>query len=1149
VSAEQPVVYIVDDDARVREALSSLMGSLGIRSSAYGSAAEFLDADKPDAPACLILDLRLPDLDGLELQGRLDRATAPPIVFISGHGDVRSSVRAMKAGAVEFLSKPFGEEELLRAIEAGIARDRCSRAQRSEIGELRRRYDQLTPREREVLTFVVGGFSNKQTAQELGMSEVTAGVHRHQIMRKMAAHSVPELLRMADKLEVAARPGPAQRPAVERAAEGEGDVLSFGPFSWRARERRLERDGEAVKLGSRALELLMLLTERAGDVVTKEELTARVWPDTVVEENGLRVQIAGLRKALHDGIDGARYVVNVPGRGYCFVGALSRGRPESIRTAWLGRSAFPGCGLPPRLERIVGRGSDIAGIGEALLANRVVSVVGPGGMGKTTVAVAVAHALSAQFGGDVCFVDLSVLTDPGQVGAAIASSLGLATPAGATAETFAAFLSGRRALLLLDSCEHVLPSVAPLVESLVGDVDRLCVLATSRVPLRVQREQVHRLEPLQSPPDKEGVTAHEALSFPAAQLFVERASEGGAAIRLTDEDAAVVASICRRLDGVALAIELAAARVDAFGLRGVASLLDNRARLLWRGRRTAHPRQQTLSADLDWSYDLLGDAEKKALRRLSCLVGPFSLQAAAAIANDDAVDPDHVIHALGSLVEKSLVSMQLVQGQPRYRLLDTTRAYALEELAADDERPRVAARHARYFCALLETDRGAEHLGNVRAALEWSFSAGGDTRVGIALAAAAAPLFMALSLLKECLRWTDVALAALPGPDRGTHRELKLRAAAGVAAMFTQGHGNEVHDALRGGLALAEKVDDPHEQLRLLGALNIFLARAGEFRAGAEVAAQSEAVAQRLQDPAARMLADWLIGACRHLLGQQDEAEQRFRSALGPAADSPLCAMLQFGFDHRIRALALLAQTLWLLGRPEDAATAAAIAVRDATEVGQPTSVAMALLGRLGVRVWCGDATPEMADEVISYSARHSLGPYYWIGTAYKARVTIARNDVSGLEPLTRAAEALRAGHHLMIDTTFSIAMAQGLALAGRVGEALKTVEDALAVTAARNGTCFNLPELLRVKADLLATLAGPGALEAERCFLQSLECAGQQKALAWELRTSASFARFLAARGRPAEARERLAATYGQVRQGLQTSDAVTARALLSGL
>jgi hypothetical protein len=186
---------------------------------------------------------------------------------------------------------------------------------------------------------------------------------------------------------------------------------------------------------------------------------------------------------------------------------------------------------------------------------------------------------------------------------------------------------------------------------------------------------------------------------------------------------------------------------------------------------------------------------------------------------------------------------------------------------------------------------------------------------------------------------------------------------------------------------------------------------------------------------------------------------------------------------------------------------------------------------------------------VISYSARHSLGPYYWIGTAYKARVAIARNDVSGLEPLTRAAEALRAGHHLMIDTTFSIAMAQGLSLAGRVGEALNTVEDALAVTAARNGTCFNLPELLRVKADLLATFPGPGALEAERCFLQSLECAGQQKALAWELRTCTSFARFLAARGRGAEARERLAATYGQVRQGLEANDAVTARALLSEL
>lgn len=202
MSSDAPIVFIVDDDSRVREALSGLLASLGMRAAAFGSASEFLAFEKPDAPACLVLDLQLPDLSGLELQEELASVPAPPIVFITAHGDIRSSVRAMKAGAVEFLSKPFGEEELLRAIEAAIALDRETRAKRSELAELQKNYGRLTPRERQVLPFVVGGFLNKQTADDLGISEVTIGVHRSQIMRKMVARSLAELVRMADKMGI-----------------------------------------------------------------------------------------------------------------------------------------------------------------------------------------------------------------------------------------------------------------------------------------------------------------------------------------------------------------------------------------------------------------------------------------------------------------------------------------------------------------------------------------------------------------------------------------------------------------------------------------------------------------------------------------------------------------------------------------------------------------------------------------------------------------------------------------------------------------------------------------------------------------------------------------------------------------------------------
>ena len=206
MNSGEPIVFVVDDDFRVREALTSLLSSAGYQVKAFATGAAFLNAEKPDAPACLILDLQLPDASGLDLQSDLADREAPPIVFISGHADVPSSVRAMKSGAIEFLSKPFGEQELLQAVEMGIARDREARQKRSNLRELRRRYDLLTPREREVLPFVVSGFANKQTAMDLGTSEITIGVHRGQIMRKLNARSLAELVRMADKLGLPQRP-------------------------------------------------------------------------------------------------------------------------------------------------------------------------------------------------------------------------------------------------------------------------------------------------------------------------------------------------------------------------------------------------------------------------------------------------------------------------------------------------------------------------------------------------------------------------------------------------------------------------------------------------------------------------------------------------------------------------------------------------------------------------------------------------------------------------------------------------------------------------------------------------------------------------------------------------------------------------------
>src|SRR5258707_9924366 len=388
------------------------------------------------------------------------------------------------------------------------------------------------------------------------------------------------------------------------------NVASFGPFRLFAAERLLEKADEPLQLGGRALDILIALVERAGEVVTRKELISRVWPDVTVEEANLRVHIAGLRKVLGDGSGGARYVANVPGRGYCFVAhvtlsASHRSFPPT-QPAVIDRLRK----LPARLTRMFGRDDTVRALSAQLMRRRFVSIVGPGGMGKTTVAISIAHALMDDFEGAVFFIDLGALTDPGLVPTAVASALGFMVQAQDPFLSLLAFLGDRRVLLVLDSCEHVIDAAAALAEPVVSEAPQAHILTTSREALRVEGEHVPLLYPLDGPLNDVGLTAAEALTFPAVQLFMERAAASGDRSELSDADAPIVAGICRRLDGIALAIELAASRVSSHGIRGTAELLDNRFKLLWQGRRTALPRHQTLNAMLDWSYNLLQERDK-----------------------------------------------------------------------------------------------------------------------------------------------------------------------------------------------------------------------------------------------------------------------------------------------------------------------------------------------------------------------------------------------------------------------------------------------------------------------------------------------------------------------------------------------------------
>ena len=824
--------------------------------------------------------------------------------------------------------------------------------------------------------------------------------------------------------------------------------------------------------------------------------------------------------------------------------------------------------LPAPTSELIGRAAALAEVTELLGVHRLVTLIGAGGIGKTRLGLEVARRLLPDFTDGVWVAELAPLSDPGLVPVTVAVALGVTLLAGAESpERVASALGAKRVLLMLDNCEHVIEEAARMAEALLRANPHARVMATSREPLRAPGEYVYRVLPLEVP--AEGAEGREALLNAAAvQLFVARAQAVELHFALDARTAAITGAVCRRLDGIPLAIELAAARTAALGLEELAARLDDRFRLLTGGHRTALPRHQTLRATLDWSNELLPAIERTVLRRLAILVGGFTLEAASAVATAADLGAPEVVDSVTNLAAKSLVVVEVVGAVTRYRLLETTRAYALEKLTESGELEQVARHHAEYYRDLFERAEVewetrptlewvaayGRQIDNVRAALDWAFSPGGDASIGAALTAASVPLWFQYSLMLECRGRVERALASLePRSGRGGRREMQLFAALGVSLMQTKGPAPDTTAAWTTALEIAERLHDIEYQLRALWGLWHFRVSLGECRAALALAESFCGRVASSDNPAELLVGERMVGVSLHYLGDQANARLHLERMLSryvrPAHRSHA---IRFQYDQQVAGRMILARILWLQGFPDQALRTAQENVEDARAIDHALSLCYALEAACLVPLWIGDlpAAERYVAMLLDHSARHALTVWHARGRCLNGVLLIKRGEVGGGLPLLRdALDELRETGFVPHHTALLGTLAQGLAGSGEIAQGLATIDEALA-RSEHDEEHWCIAELLRIKGELVLLAGGPGtASGAEEHFQHALHWTRQQGILSMELRCATDLARLWHAQGRTEPARELLAPLYGRFTEGFGTADLIAAKALLGSV
>jgi len=920
-------------------------------------------------------------------------------------------------------------------------------------------------------------------------------------------------------------------------------IWRFGRFTLIGNRRLLLSDDLPVRLGGRALDILIALVESAGEFISRDDLIARTWGARIVEEINLRVHIAALRRILGDDDQGEpRYILNSPAKGYCFVAPVMRSGQRPLVAPVVRISPAP----RQAPATVIGRDSFVADLADELQGSRLATIVGPGGIGKSAVATNVVTALAPRFPHGVCYVDLGGIADSETALVHLADALRYAPRECAAVEGLANSLCDRQVLLVLDGCEGVVDLLAMLVEEVLATTANVVVLATSREPLRVRGERVHRLTSLSIPPIGFASSIETTSDFSAIRLLLERARAASSNFELVESDVPHLTEICRRLDGIPLAIELAACRIEHLGVRGLLKEIDDGFDILEDIRPVHVPRHRSLRASFGWSFAGLTTEEQTALVNLSVFEAAFSLAYGVQLISITDAD-EGAAEIIGGLVAKSLVTVGVGKVGVCYRLLGVTRQYARELLNRRSDDSSVYRRHATLMVSTFKaatderarlsmrtwSERYASCVHDVRSAVAWVSRQSNEEALLLSLLAATVPLWFQLSAINEFCEWAGTGLGKIAdASDVDETDRIRVWSALGHARLQMWGPHEEALAAFNRALELAEKLGEPVHQLIALWGLWLDHGLQGRYSDALAKAEQYENVVIAL-NVSGDIATDRMRLVSLYGVGRHAEARVHGERAL---ASILLAAQPDTGggpqLDHEATTRVNLARVLWIQGLPDRALMMAKEGVCVARNSSNDLTSCFCLQGLCLIALWMGESevSRSAASELSQMASIHRLP--YWM--AWGRFYLIASGLVNGSQVRADWREPLCGTRQLEIMATLSTNPAEPEILAQPYNGYMRWCE----------------PEILRARGCQARQLGtAQSRAQALTLFECALHLAQEQGALSWELRIATSIAEQRNQGQQCASAATLLGATLAKFTEGFQTPDFRRADYLLSQL